>query len=236
MKSRAGLSRYTNRLIEIAINPGSTITKLRYQPSSDYYQTYLTSIELLDVNDQTLHLLAFVDSDGDGMNDGKEVLAGRDPLNASDLAFEFNTDDDFQGWDGSSVQDLVLSDGFMSGASETDDPQLSNTSFEFDANSVPEIRIKFRADTNDGFQFFWGRVGADSFTSDRRLDLQYTGNGDWQYVLIDTDAIGTEWNNQTITRIRIDPGATTGVEWDFDWIRAIDGAADETESAEGRNP
>ncbi|MGZ0709682.1 sulfatase-like hydrolase/transferase [Coraliomargarita sp. W4R53] len=214
------------RLIEIPINPGGPITKLRYQPSSDYFETELTSIELRDENEQTIHLLDFVDSDGDGMTDSQEVLEKRDPNDAVDLAFEFNIEDDFQNWDGNNVDDLVLQNGFMRGSSATSDPQLSNTSFSFDANSVAEIRVKFRSDSDGAFQFFWGRVGADSYAAARRLDLTYNGAGAWQYILIDTATLGAEWTNQTITRIRIDPGSTINAEWEIDWIRSIDGDFD----------
>lgn len=216
----------TDRLIEISINPSAPITKLRYQPSSDYFETDLSLIELLDEYDQTIHLLALIDSDGDGTSDQKETIEGRDPLDASDLAFEFNSDGDFQGWVGNHITDLVAADGFMSGSSTTADPQLSHTALSFDANSVTQLLIKYRSDSNGLFQFFWGHTGADSYASTRRLDLNYNGAGDWQYIDIDTAAIGPNWDDKTITRIRIDPGSTTHAEWDFDWIRSIDGDFD----------
>lgn len=153
------------------------------------------------------------------MVDGLETFYGRDPNDAADLAFEFNTNDDSQSWTVTNVVNQNVLNGQYSGVSETGDPQIFNTTFSFAASSISGLRIKYRSNTNGPFQFFWGRQGADAFSGTRRLDLNYSGNGAWEYIEVDTSSIGAEWENQIITRMRIDPGNTAGAEWDIDWIR-----------------
>jgi arylsulfatase A-like enzyme len=71
------------RLIEVPINPGARVTQIRFQPSSDYFETDVALIELLDESGASLALYSFLDSDGDGMNDRLEALNAREPVDAS---------------------------------------------------------------------------------------------------------------------------------------------------------
>lgn len=215
----------TDRFVEIPINPGAPITRLRYQPSTDYYQTDLTSIELLDAHNNVIYFTSFSDTDGDGMSDGTEYSRGRDPDYAGDLAFEFHPIDSLDGWTSNNTS-VSVTDGLISGTASSNDPQLQRTGFEFAGSEINEIRIKLRASSSGTVQFFWGHAGADNYSATRRLDLDYNHTLGWQYLHVDTVGIGAEWTDRTITRLRIDPINVSGASWDIDWIRAIDGDFD----------
>jgi len=206
------------RVIEVPIDPGARVTRIRFQPSSDYFETDVALIELLDKDGTSLANYSFLDSDGDGMRDQQEVFNERDPRDASDLAFEFNTNGDIQGWAGINITNLAAENGLFSGYSTSGDPHVYNDRFSFDANRVSELRIRYRADANGAFQFFWGHESAHIASS---ISLNYTGNGAWENMRIDTSKIGAEWDDHNITLLRFDPGATVNANWAIDWIRSM---------------
>lgn len=86
------------RVVEVPISPGAPVAQLRFQPSSGYYQTDVVSIEVLDAAGEVIELMSRRDSDGDGKVDDDELNARRNPNDASDFAFEFNTVGDFEDW------------------------------------------------------------------------------------------------------------------------------------------
>ncbi len=216
------------RTIEIPINPGAPVTQIRFQPSTGYFETEVVDIQLLDANGQLIEIMTRVDSDGDGPSDGEERLVFRDPANAADLGFEFNAAGNTEGWNANNITNATVAGGTFSGRATSSDPQISRTGFSFSGNAVPVIHAKLKASGNGGVQFFWGRTGADSFAAARRLDLSYSGNGGWQTITIpvSTSPLAAEWNNQTITRLRIDPISLSNATWAIDWIRASDGDRD----------
>lgn len=175
------------------------------------------------------------DFDGDGLNFADEKAEGRNPHEASDMGFEFNVDS--LKWEQQNNLDFVVENGYLSGTSITADPQIIRTGLSFEGVAVSTIHVKLRASLDGNVQFFWGHTAADNSSPTRRLDLAYTGGGDWQVIEIPLgEAVGSDlWNEQTITRIRIDPTTRVDVQWAIDWIRAsngdrdLDGLADKDE-------
>ncbi|MEP4079390.1 sulfatase-like hydrolase/transferase [Haloferula sp.] len=218
----------TKRTIEIPITPGAPVAGIRFQPSAGYYQSEVVSIEILDASDNVIEVMTLIDSDGDGKTDAEEGPLHRDPNDARDLAFEFNSDGDSEGWSPSNTASFLVDSGTMSGLSTSGDPQIQNAGFSFDADRVPNLYVKLRADGNADMQFFWGRDGADAIAAARRLDIPYTGSGDWQYIQIpvSTSPLAGEWNNRTITQLRIDPIFLNATTWEIDWIRGTNGDHD----------
>lgn len=240
------------RTYEVPLPLLDGLSQIRFQPSSGYFETALESFELLDDSGTVIHVLSFLDSDGDGLSDAQEEALGRDPNNASDFAFEFSHDGDTQGWESRNAEATTVESGRYSAQSSSADSQLFNLNLGFDANRVPELWVKIRMVTSGVVQFFWGHSQADAFSANRRLELNYTGSGDWQYLRfpLATAAPSGSWSGRTIKRLRLDPINIAGANWEIDWIRAPstlvgssglrdsdgDGAADFLELALGLNP
>jgi arylsulfatase A-like enzyme len=218
----------SEREMEIPISPGGPVHQVRFQPSSGYFETDVVSIEILDAAGHAIETLSLVDSDGDGTADSDERAAHRNPNDPSDLAFEFSADGDPLDWAPQNTGAFAISGGRLAGTAITNDPQIQRTGFSFAADQVPFIYFKLKAAGNGVTQFFWGREGADSFAAARRLDLQYSGGGDWQVieVPVSSSALAAEWNGRTITRMRIDPIDLAATSYEIDWIRGSDGDHD----------
>ena len=78
--------------------------------------------------------LAVADSDGDGVSDLVESGTGRNPLAASDLAFEFAGD--FEGW--GAVNNVS---GLVQGTAVTEDPNFRVAGLRFHGASISEIVV-----------------------------------------------------------------------------------------------
>ncbi len=167
-----------------------------------------------------------IDSDGDGLTNADELLLGRNPASASDLAFEFNTDGSFDGWGGfANITNRSVGGGSIKGTSVTGDPQLSREGFLFDSAAVPSVIVKLKASAAGQAQFFWGNSATPGFAASRRIDLPYTAANAWQAIIVPL-AGHAEWDGKTIVNLRIDPIGVGGATFEIDWIRASDGDLD----------
>lgn len=193
-------------------------------------QTGTTTIQLVasdgtftGTNNFLLTVAAGPDTDGDGMADGSEILLGRNPNSAADLAFEFNADGNFDGWGTfANITNATVASGVISGVSTNGDPHFQRSGFNFAGNSVSNLVVKIRLLAPNTAQFFWGRVGATAFSSARQVNAAYTATNAWQLVTFPL-ATNAEWQGQTITSLRIDPGTVDGQTFAIDWVRAMSG-------------
>jgi hypothetical protein len=144
------------------------------------------------------------DSNGDGMNDDAEIAATRNPYDAGDLHFGFNSDGDLEGWLPFRLQNAVVSGGIYSGTVGAATPQLIR-SFNFDGDDVPEIFMDVKmAAAGNVTLFYWNETG--SFSS---LVRSYTTPGSWQKITFTLTGFGS-WNGHVIKTIRVDFSATSG--------------------------
>ena len=166
-------------------------------------------------------VLAGPDTDGDGMADGTEVLLGRNPNSAADLGFEFNTDGNFDGWGAfTHITNQIVSGGSLSGTSTNGDPYFSRSGFNFSGNAVSNIVVKIMLPSPNTVQFYWGIAGANVFSAARVLNEAYTATNAWQLVTFPLAAL-TNWQGQTVTSLRIDPGTVANQTFAIDWVRAM---------------
>jgi hypothetical protein len=183
---------------------------------------------LSSTNSFLLTVNADPDTDGDGMTDSTETAAGRDPGNAADLAFEFNTDGWFEGWGGfANITDPAVSDGTLTGTASSEDPQLTQNGFLFDSGGISQLVIKLKAGAAGSLQFFWGHSGATGFAATRRVGVAYTSTSNtWQSIIVPLST-HAEWAGQTIVNLRIDPINIADAAFEIDWVRASDGDLDD---------
>ncbi len=169
---------------------------------------------------------AGLDSDGDGMSDSAETAAGRNPTDAGDLAFEFNTGGLTDGWYAlANITNLSISGGNLTGTAVTFDPRLNREGFLFDSAAVPAVIIKLKASAAGNLQLFWGNSATPGYSADRRIDVPYLAADAWQALVVPL-AGHPEWDGKTIVNLRIDPISVGGAAFEIDWIRASDGDLD----------
>ncbi len=221
------------------------------EPNGDLYIRPIADSRLQDTGSQLYTLTwvtdftpTLVDSDGDLISDNQEVNSGNNPFSASDMAFHFNEDSNFEGWTGmNNIENVTVACGSLSGSSiNNGDAHIWNDNLNINAGNINEIIVKIRATNNTNTQLLWKNNISNSYSV---MTIPYTGNGDWQQIVFD---VGThdEWNN-IITTLRLDPVTNVGLDFDVDWIRAFnsenpihdsdgDGMSDGDELSEGRNP
>ena len=162
------------------------------------------------------------DSDGDGMDDGAEAAAGRDPYNASDLAFWFDTDDDREGWlNAGNVSSLNVSNGTLNGVTTTGDPMLVRNSFDLlNTADISNVYVRLKSTEGGTSQFFW----RDSAMNYHAMNSTYAESNEWQ-VLSYNVASQAAWTG-SVSVLRIDPINKSGATFEIDWILASDGDFD----------
>lgn len=167
--------------------------------------------------------LSSVDSDGDERTDGVEVLAGRDPFWAGDLAAEFNSGSDHEGWTSfTNVTGGTVSGGVLKGTSgpSSGDAQVkNNVSYNFQASEVSQIQVRMKATANGLVQMFFGTSTLPGYSGTRVASGNYTGNGNFQTVTLNMS--GNAYWTGTITAMRLDPVTSVNKYFEIDWIRAI---------------
>jgi len=153
-------------------------------------------------------------------------------------SFDFNTAGNAEGWVATNAAVLV-SNGTASGTAKTavdPDPQFAKSPFSFPGNASSGVLIRYRGSQNGNVQLFWGRSGSDNYSETRVVSQNYTGNGTWRTMYFSPKG-HPEWDNCTITRLRVDPAGSSTSTFEIDWLRVLswdydnDGVPDHIEGA-----
>ncbi len=207
----------SNRTVTVTPSPNKIGTATITLTVSDGTLTSSSSFLL------TVLVDPLADWDGDGMTDVNELLLGRNPASAADLAFEFNTDGIFDGWGTfAGITNSAVTNGSLTGVTSSVDPHFQRSGFNFAGDSVSNVIVRLRLTTNSNVQLFWGRVGSTGFTAGKSVTATYTVPNTWQTLVLPL-ATNTEWQGQTITSLRIDPGGSSNQTFEIDWVRAANG-------------
>ena len=176
-----------------------------------------------------------LDSDGDGTPDSVEHARGTDP-HVADLRFEFNTDGDFEGWDGTvnQLSGLTVAGGILSGTSTGTDPFLIRKNLQFSTDRAPSLIFRIKSATGGNLQIFYATTEYPSLTGTHSKTIAYTGNGAWQTIRVDMTT-ANQYLGRTATQLRFDFSGTASIFFQLDYLRSSmgdydgDGILDTTE-------
>ncbi len=185
-----------------------------------------------------------VDSDGDGMLDDDETTDGRNPNHAGDLAFHFNGPGDyryyssgsFEGWRPVNMDYMASTNGVLEGTTGNATARAMHYTLGFDADEVPSLLIRLRADAGSEMRFYWATEADNTFTSTRRVFTAFNSNR-WETILLPM-AGKSQWDGETITQFRVQP-VNAETDYEIDYIAAsngdldLDGATDAEEIVAG---
>ena len=131
-------------------------------------------------------------------------------------AWEFDNDDDNQGWTPNGQIKVEVADGLLVGRSNGSDPILQGPGVRIEAAAMPRLVIRMRSSQDDRAQVFWATtVSAQSEANSARFDV--IGDGQFHEYQIDLGKI-RQWRG-LITSLRFDPVTKPGVEFVVDYIR-----------------
>ncbi|MFW2479242.1 MAG: hypothetical protein ACN4GF_03825 [Lentimonas sp.] len=142
-------------------------------------------------------------------------------------AYYFNDDGNFEGWkrakhiDG----DYVL-DGVLSGTTTGIDPILTNDVRDFDSDSVESLIVRIRANQSGNLQLFWGTTATPAYAAARSVLTAVNGDDNWQTLRLPL-AGNVEWDDTTISTLRLDPINVDATSFVIDAIVLSDGDADD---------
>lgn len=163
------------------------------------------------------------DSDGDGVDDGDELSSGRDPYDAADLAFHFNTDGDREGWlNAGNINPLAAANGVLSGVTTSGDPMVVRNNFDLlNTADISNVYVRLKASVAGVSQFYW----RDSSMNYYGLNSSYTESNEWQVMTFDVSEHAA-WIG-SLAYLRVDPINQFGETFEIDWILASDGDFDD---------
>ncbi len=219
------ISGMTSRASLAALKAGAT-SGFYVEPNGDLYvrPVATTTFQTFNITWTSDIAMPVVDSDGDGTSDGNEAAAGTDPfrtLTGTDpfVNTEFNVTNNFELWGSfSGITNETVTGGSMNAQSSNNDPMMVQSNMRVSGSAVPFLMVRMKCSQNGSAQFFWGRLGADTFTAGRSVTASYTGGNQWQ-VLTFPMLNHAEWSNQVITSLRFDPiGGSGGISFSIDYI------------------
>jgi len=171
------------------------IQGLQFKPAEQANTTF--EIDYIKTSDENN------DFDGDGYTSKTEKLINRDPFNASDLCFDFSTNN--EGWfkAGTTDNECLGCDGGWSVESNGSDPQIIFSNFNFSSNRVSKIYVDVKSAIGGKFRLFWTTTLDGGFSASKRATVNYS-NPDRQVLVFNLEN-QTGWANKTITQLRLDP-------------------------------
>ncbi|MEI8206557.1 MAG: PA14 domain-containing protein [Kiritimatiellales bacterium] len=166
------------------------------------------------------------DTDGDGMSDLQETQTGRDPRQALDMAFLFDTNGNSEGWNSySQLTNALVTNGVFSATASGNDSQMYYTlPANFRTEAVPGFTIRMKSSQAGRVDLFWKSATAN-YAAERLLSVNLTASNQWQNIFF-TCAGHPLWNRFPASALRLDPINIPGAAIEIDWIRASDSDLD----------
>jgi len=139
--------------------------------------------------------------------------------------WDFNADGNFENWTvGSGGENMLVVGGVLKGNLSLSGTgvTLNRTNLNFPGTGVRQVRVRLKISSPGSIpvRFYWGTITNNSFAPERRVDLNYTGDGQFQELVFEP-AGHAQWGGNTITQIRVDPLASAayqGVAFEVDSV------------------
>lgn len=210
---------YTS-LSSIAAVENSQVPAYYIEPNGDLYvRMFFDGLSEFELVWSQSIAVETIDTDGDGMSDIDEINSQRHAFDARDLKMDFNSNGDFEGWNSfSQITNPTVSGGTLRGTS-TGDSKITHGDLNVRAAEIGSLIVRIKSDINANVRLFWSRDNASGFASSRSANAAYSGNGDWQEVMIPL-AQNSEWHS-TINALRLDPIDDGNGNFEIDWIGAV---------------
>lgn len=147
---------------------------------------------------------------------------------------DFDTAGNAEGWTPTNAT-VTVNSGTASGTATSGDPQFAKI-LSFPGNASSGVLIRYRGSQNGDVQLFWGHSTANDYSGTRVITLNYSGNGQWQTLFFSPKG-RSDWDDRTITRLRLDPAGSSASTFEIDWLRVLswdydnDGVPDHIEGA-----
>jgi len=156
-----------------------------------------------------------------------EISDGSAPKPQTDRAFYFNEDGNFEGWSPTKhIEGEHVLEGSLFASSTGIDPILVNDISDFDANEVESLIVRIKSTQSGDLQLFWGTTATPTFAAARRVVTPVNGDGNWQTLRLPLSG-NAEWDDKTISSIRLDPINQNVADIEIDAIVLSDGDADD---------
>ena len=156
------------------------------------------------------------DIDGDGLTAAEESALGRSDFSPDDLAFDFGTAGNVQGWTAANVSGLTAAGGTLQGTTTSTDPQLVRSGLWFDGGRTKNLLVRMKASAAGSVQVYWGTNGG-GIVGANLMTASYGVANTWQTLVVPLST-NANWNNQTISALRIDPISVSGATFQIDYV------------------
>ena len=159
---------------------------------------------LIYANNQNQTNVPYLDTDGDGYTDIAENDQCRDPYEANDLAFNFNSSR--EGFETNQIDAQALSnndDYWLLRADNRSDPFIFNSNLKFSSNSVKKIFVDVQSQATGSFQLFFKTASSNFYSGNKVITVNYSTASTRNNIEFNV-ANHAAWNNQTITGLRLD--------------------------------
>ncbi|MDF7822581.1 PEP-CTERM sorting domain-containing protein [Pontiellaceae bacterium B12227] len=141
------------------------------------------------------------------------------------IGWEFDHDADSQN---TTLLNLSASDvmgGSLSGTASSGDSQVwlvgnGATAPTINADIYQHVEIRMKGDAGDRIDLFWNTGARGSLTPKIDLDTAAAVDGDWHTYMLDFSE-EADWTGN-LTAFRLDPTATTGAEFELDYVRFME--------------
>jgi hypothetical protein len=197
------------------------------EANGDLYVKYVATkfLQDIDINWNTDFEVPMLDTDGDGVSDRDEIIAGSDPYSdaAPDPApnlLVWDFDKDVEGWTGNPHNLSVSwnSNGYLDCVPSGSDPYVFNDNlqgFDTDRINYLEVRVKNGTSHTVGALYVF-TASSGTFP----ITFAMTPNAtEFETILVDLSTVSGWTNNLRVNRLRIDPnGNGAGGTISFDHI------------------